>query len=107
MNRAELPTAVVTFNDRVAVGLVDALERAGLRVPSDVSVVGYDDSPLARLAHIDLTTVSQEPDALAAAVVGAAASRLDAPGSAVVAPPVDVVITPRLVVRTSSGPPPT
>ena len=103
-----VPTAVVTFNDRVAVGLVDALERAGLRVPSDVSVVGYDDSPLARLAHIDLTTVSQEPAALAAAVVGAAAARLDDPDTVSAAPPpVDVVIAPRLVVRTSSARPPT
>src|SRR3954471_8739325 len=54
-----LPTAVVTFNDRVAVGLLDTLTRAGLDVPGEVSVVGYDDSPLARLAHVGLTTVNQ------------------------------------------------
>ena len=70
------PTAVVAFNDRVAIGLRDALLRAGLRVPEDVSVVGYDDSPMARLGTIDLTSVSQDPQALAdatVAVVGDAA----------------------------------
>jgi DNA-binding LacI/PurR family transcriptional regulator len=61
------PTAVLTFNDRSAVGLLDARVRAGVDVPGDVSVVGYDDSPLSRLARIDLTTVSRRstplPDA--------------------------------------------
>ncbi len=56
----DLPTAVVAANDRSAIGLLDAFVRAGVRVPQDVSVVGYDDSALARLALVDLTTVSQE-----------------------------------------------
>ena len=54
------PTAVVAYNDRSAVGVLDALRRSGVEVPAAISVVGYDDSPLSRLAHIDLTTVSQE-----------------------------------------------
>lgn len=59
--RAErLPTAVITSNDRCAVGLLDAFARQGVEVPGAVSVVGYDDSMLARLAHVDLTTVSQD-----------------------------------------------
>ena len=57
----ELPTAVVCANDRLAVGVLDALRRAGVDVPGEVSVTGYDDSMLARLGHIDLTTVSQKP----------------------------------------------
>lgn len=97
------PTAVIAFNDRVAVGLVDVFERAGRRVPGDLSVVGYDDSPLAALAHVALTTVSQDPPALAAAVVDAMAAPTVGPG-ALTAYPLDVVIAPRLVVRTSSGP---
>ena len=55
------PTAVVCANDRLAVGVVDALRRAGVDVPGEISVTGYDDSMLARLGHIDLTTVSQKP----------------------------------------------
>ena len=95
------PTAVVAFNDRVAIGLRDAVLRAG-SVPEDVSVVGYDDSPLARLATIDLTSVSQEPEALADATVAVVATLLEGgPGERVA----DIVIPPRLVVRTSTGPP--
>ncbi|MBY6717806.1 LacI family DNA-binding transcriptional regulator, partial [Rhodococcus sp. BP-110] len=55
------PTAVVAPNDRSAVGLLDALQRAGIDVPGEMSVTGYDDSMLAQMAHVDLTSVSQEP----------------------------------------------
>jgi len=53
------PTAVIASNDRSAVGFLDAALRLGVRVPEALSVVGHDDSLLARLAHVDLTTVSQ------------------------------------------------
>jgi DNA-binding LacI/PurR family transcriptional regulator len=97
----ERPTAVVAFNDRVAIGLRDGLVRAGVRVPEDVSVVGYDDSPMARLGTFDLTSVSQEPELLASATV----ERLSAALQGEPAPADDVVVSPRLVVRSSSGPP--
>ncbi|MBM6402600.1 LacI family DNA-binding transcriptional regulator [Phycicoccus sonneratiae] len=99
--RGEPPTAVVCFNDRCAIGLRDTVLRAGLDLPGELSVVGYDDSPLARLGTVDLTSVSQEPGRLAHATVQllAAVVRGDGVGGA------DVVIDPRLVVRSSSGPP--
>ena len=97
----ELPTAVLTFNDRCAVGLLDALNRAGVDVPGSVSVVGYDDSPLARLAHVNLTTVSQNTQQQAEHAVAAAIGRLDDGRSA----PREVVLPPRLVVRRTAGPP--
>jgi DNA-binding LacI/PurR family transcriptional regulator len=96
------PTAVVTFNDRSAMGLVDTLIRAGLDIPGSISVVGYDDSPLARLAHIDLTTVSQNPGQLTEHAVAALIERLD--NGRVVHR--EVVVRPRLVVRGTTGPPP-
>jgi DNA-binding LacI/PurR family transcriptional regulator len=97
----ELPTAVLAANDRCAIGLLDVFARAGVRVPQDVSVVGYDDGELARLAHVDLTTVSQEAAEQADRAVAAAVERLDGDRAA----PVEVVLTPRLVVRGSTGPP--
>ena len=96
----ELPTALVAFNDRCALGALDRLRRTGVSVPGQVSLVGYDDSPLARLGVVGLTTVSQDPEAMAAAAIRAAVGRLDRPA----APSVDVVLAPRLVVRTTSGP---
>lgn len=53
-------TAVVAHNDMHAIATIDRLERRGLRVPRDVSVVGYDDVPLAAHARIGLTTVRSD-----------------------------------------------
>ncbi|MFI2104396.1 LacI family DNA-binding transcriptional regulator [Isoptericola sp. NPDC019693] len=53
-------TAVFVANDDMAIGLVRALERAGLSVPRDVSVVGFDDVAAAAYQHVPLTTVRQD-----------------------------------------------
>ena len=55
-----LPTAVIAANDESALGLIETLIRAGVDIPSDVSVIGYDDSRLARLPFLNLTTVIPE-----------------------------------------------
>ena len=94
------PSAVIAFNDRCATGVVDTLVHRGLRVPADVSVVGYDDSRLAEAPHVQMTTVSQDATALAVAAVDQAL-RLAA-GE----PPTETVLTPRLVVRATTAPTP-
>jgi LacI family transcriptional regulator len=53
------PTAVVCLNDTAALGLLDGLHAAGVRVPEDISVVGYDDLPFTRRLAPALTTVHQ------------------------------------------------
>jgi len=99
-DRPGRPSAVIASNDRCAVGVLDAFAGAGLRVPADVSVVGYDDSTLARLAHISLTTVNQDAAAQAVHAVEAAVGRLDGGRTE----RSEVVLRPRLVVRGSTGP---
>jgi DNA-binding LacI/PurR family transcriptional regulator len=94
-------TAVIASNDRCAVGLLDACARQGIRVPDQVSVAGYDDSMLARLAHVDLTTVSQDAAAQAEQAVALAAERLETGRTT----PREIVLTPHLVIRSTTGPP--
>jgi DNA-binding LacI/PurR family transcriptional regulator len=97
----DLPTAVVASNDRLAVGVMDAFLRAGVDVPGTVSLVGYDDSTLARLPHVDLTSVNQDAPAQAGSAVQAAVSRLDEGRTR----RTEMVLVPRLVVRGSTAPP--
>ena len=55
----EPPTAVFAGSDETALGVIEAARGRGLRVPEDLSVVGFDDTPIARLAAPPLTTVRQ------------------------------------------------
>ncbi|MEV2276606.1 LacI family DNA-binding transcriptional regulator [Nocardiopsis sp. NPDC049922] len=101
LTRDRPPTAVVASNDRCALGLVETLVRAGVRVPEDVAVVGYDDSRTARLSFLDLTSVRQDAGRMAGLAVACAAERLDEGRTT----NRHVVLEPTLVVRGSTGPP--
>lgn len=96
-----LPTAVIASNDRCAVGFLDAALRLGVPVPGALSVVGYDDSLLARLVHVDLPTVSQDAGQQARQAITLAIERLETGRTAARA----VVLPPALVVRGTTGPP--
>jgi DNA-binding LacI/PurR family transcriptional regulator len=99
--RREGPTAVTAFNDRCALGLIDAVRRAGLEVPEGLSVVGFDDIQAAAYAHIALTTIRQDADALGRLAIERAAARLDEG-----APPGrPLVVAPTLVVRATTAAP--
>ena len=60
LGRPDRPTAVLCFSDVIASGVMRAAEELGLSVPDDLSVVGFDDSPLARRLRPQLTTVRQD-----------------------------------------------
>ncbi|MDA8369318.1 MAG: LacI family DNA-binding transcriptional regulator [Nocardiopsaceae bacterium] len=101
LDEGTMPTAVLAGNDRCAIGFLDAVSRAGVHVPGDVSLVGYDDIPIARLSHIELTTVRQNVPRMAALSVRTALNRLEDPGRA----PQEAVLTPELIVRGTTAPP--
>lgn len=101
LGEERLPTAMLAGNDQCAFGLLDAFARAGVRVPEEISVVGYDDNPMAQLSHIDLTTVRQDIQRMAEHAVSAAIGRVEDPTQ----PVRDVVLEPKLVVRGTTGSP--
>jgi DNA-binding LacI/PurR family transcriptional regulator len=96
-----LPTALIAYNDLCAFGVLDVFSRAGVRVPEDVSVIGFDNVAEAALDHLALTTVEQRPEELASAVAEVVRARIQgaAPGGLRLMPPGP------LVVRRSSGAP--
>jgi DNA-binding LacI/PurR family transcriptional regulator len=71
------PTALVSSNDLGAIDLLDCADRLGIRVPQDLSVVGFDNVMLAGLARINLTTVAQPKEMLARLAVNTLASRVE------------------------------
>ncbi|KUN14025.1 LacI family DNA-binding transcriptional regulator [Streptomyces canus] len=97
----QLPSAVIAFNDQSAIGVLTALTRAGVTVPGQVSVVGYDDDTLSRLSCFNLTTVSQSAQEQARHAVTAAVERLDQERTE----PREVVLTPHLVLRGTTAEP--
>ncbi|HEY0951141.1 LacI family DNA-binding transcriptional regulator [Nocardioides sp.] len=99
LERPDRPTAVVCFSDAFAAGVLQAAEELGLEVPADLSIVGYDDSPLASYSRPTLTTVRQD-----VAVKGRAA--VDAIIATMAGEPApDVLLPTSLVVRESTAPP--
>ena len=112
LDLADPPTAVLCFSDAIALTVVGAARRRGLDVPGDLSVVGFDDAPMAARVTPGLTTIAQDVDAKGRAaasllvtemaarrIVAAAAGR--GPGHA----PRRVVLPTSLVVRGSTAPP--
>ena len=96
------PTAVTVFNDRCATGVLDALRRAGKAVPEDISVTGFDDSRLARLGHVSLTTVAQDTATMTEQALRRAAARISGEPMS----PREEVVPPHLVIRSTTAPPP-
>lgn len=98
---AQRPTAVFAANDLAAVGVLGAARDLGLEVPRELSVVGYDNSSIARLHLAALTTVDADPHELGRRAGRLLVERIADPGL----PGREEIVATRLVVRSSTGPP--
>jgi len=99
--REPLPTAVFCFNDMTAMGLLNGLQQRGVRVPDDVSVVGFDDVQFAAHCYPPLTTVRQPTDEMGRRLMHLLRALIQ--GQEDVGPE---ILPANLVVRETTGPPP-
>lgn len=102
LSRAEPPTAVFVASDLAALGVLDAAVALGIEVPTQLSVVGYDNTPFAALRQIALSSVDQDAERIGALAADALLSRIEQPERRARR----IVISPTLVPRRTSGPAP-
>lgn len=100
LTQREQPSAIFACSDQQAIGVLRAIIDAGLRVPGDISVIGFDDVLLAQLAVPRLTTVAQPVAALGAKAVEIVVTQCREPG----AQPQRATLPVSLVVRETTGP---
>lgn len=92
-------TAIFAANDTMAVGAMAAIRERGWSVPADISVIGYDNSPLARSRYLDITSIEDRSDVVGAAAGRALLARFDDPAIT----PRRTLIEPSLVVRSTTA----
>jgi LacI family transcriptional regulator len=100
LNMPERPTAVFVFNDMMAIGAMNAVRRMGLRIPADVSIVGFDNIALAASVYPPLTTVAQPTQEIATTVCEILFSRIQ--DKYIEAKHERIVIDPHLVIRSTT-----
>lgn len=100
LEQEDRPTAVLCVNDFTAIGALKSATQHGLKIPEDMSIVGFDDSPLSRAVIPELTTVSQNTNQLGELSVEML-HELISGGN----PRKRTVLQPKLVVRDSTGRP--
>lgn len=98
------PTALITLNDRMAMGVIQQIRDEGFRVPDDFSVVGFDNLSIGQYLHPTITTIDLQPETLiekTGQILLEQLGKLPA-----TRPSHNVKIEPRLIVRQSTGPAP-
>lgn len=98
---AEKPTAIVCYNDQIAMWVIEALRNSGLSIPDDVSIVGFDDSDYAVLSDVKLTSVIHPKEEMGREAARILFKLIDM-GSKAFEEPINICIKPELKVRTST-----
>ncbi|WP_343238208.1 LacI family DNA-binding transcriptional regulator [Streptomyces sp. SID13031] len=99
LNDSPPVTAVTLFNDRLATGFLDTIRQSSIEVPEALSLIGYDNTTIAALPHISLTTIAQNTPALATQAITTAQSRLTNTPTTTT-----TVIPPTLILRSTTAP---
>ena len=100
LSEGEMPTAIFAANDLMATGVLDRLQFEGLKVPEDVSLVGFDNTAVAALHQMSLTTVDQPCELLGQLAARYLIERLDEEREEAL----HHLLKPSLVCRSTSGP---
>ena len=98
LSLADRPTAIFASNDDMALGVMAAANRLGLTLPAQLSVAGFDDSPIAQAVWPQLTTIRQPVEAMARAAATMLVERVSAPAGR--------LLDFERVIRGSTGPAP-
>lgn len=100
ITRPKRPTAVFASNDHMAIGALEAFRDAGLKVPGDVALVGFDDIEMSGLPGVDLTTITQKKDTMGPIAVDVLLDKINLDNKT---PPIRITLEPILVIRKTSG----
>ena len=100
MTRPKRPTAVFASNDHMAIGALEAFREAGLKVPGDMALVGFDDIEMSGLPGVDLTTITQKKDTMGPLAVDVLLDKINLETKA---PPIRITLEPILVIRKTCG----
>jgi DNA-binding LacI/PurR family transcriptional regulator len=93
-------TAIISHSDIMAIGVLEALGNAGIRVPKEVAVVGFDNSEMAGLPAVELTTIAQERALLGKLAVEMLVEKIKNPTSHLAK---RIILNPVLVIRKTCG----
>lgn len=107
LSRSDRPTALFVGNDSMALGAMDAANRLGLRIPEDISIVGFDDIAVAANSFISLTTIDSDAVRLGRESAELLLGRLRGDDSLPADRYVLYAFEPKLVLRSTTGSPPT
>lgn len=97
---SKAPTAIFASNDVEAIGAIEAIRESGLRIPEDISIVGFDDIPIASIMFPKLTTVQQPLEQMGSISARLLLEQVENPQN----PPRRITLSTQLIKRESTGP---